>query len=167
MQQQEGLVEDIINQPDSTTEERQMKAGTSTKMPRIKGKHPMAQSPHTQPNAKIFLPCISKGVQAMHSLLGYVEILQYLDHDVVNAGKLLDFVQQVYLESIGTSPFGDPILQPKPWATILTNTGILNLLEIPHFGRGKEVNKCIKQLMAVLHGGFLWLEELVSIDTWN
>jgi hypothetical protein len=37
-------------------------------------------------------------------------------------------------------------------------------VEIPHFGRGKEVNNCVKQLMAVLHGGFLWMEEPVSID---
>jgi hypothetical protein len=38
------------------------------------------------------------------------------------------------------------------------------LLDIPHFGRGKEVNNYIKQLMAVLHGGFLRLEEPISID---
>jgi hypothetical protein len=38
------------------------------------------------------------------------------------------------------------------------------LLEIPHFRWGKYVNNCVKKLLAVLHGGFLWLEELVSID---
>jgi hypothetical protein len=26
------------------------------------------------------------------------------------------------------------------------------------------VNNCVKQLLAVLHGGFLWLDEPVSID---
>jgi hypothetical protein len=46
----------------------------------------------------------------------------------------------------------------------LVNTGILNLLEIPHFERGKDVNNYVKQLLAVLHGGFVWLDELVSID---
>jgi hypothetical protein len=35
---------------------------------------------------------------------------------------------------------------------------------IPHFGRGKVVNNCVKKLMEVLHGGFLWLEEPISID---
>jgi len=38
------------------------------------------------------------------------------------------------------------------------------LLEIPHFRWGKYVNNCVKKLLAVLHGGFLWLEEPVSID---
>ena len=68
------------------------------------------------------------------------------------------------MESLGTGPFRDPILQPKKWTKGLANTKILNLLEIPHFGRGKDVNNCIKQLLVVLHGGFLWLEEPVSID---
>jgi hypothetical protein len=38
------------------------------------------------------------------------------------------------------------------------------LVEIPHSGRGKEVNKYVKNLIAVLHGGFLWLKEPVCID---
>jgi hypothetical protein len=68
------------------------------------------------------------------------------------------------MESIGTGPFGDPMMQPKQWAAGLENTRILNLVEIPHFRRGKEVNNCIKKLMEVLHGGFLWMEEPISID---
>jgi hypothetical protein len=100
----------------------------------------------------------------INTLLRCVEMLQYSDHNVANVGKFSEFAQQVYMDSIGTGPFDDPTLQPKPWASGLANTGILNLVEIPHFGRGKEVNNYVKQLMAVLHGGFLWLEELVSID---
>jgi hypothetical protein len=38
------------------------------------------------------------------------------------------------------------------------------MMEIPLFGRGKDVNSCIKQLFKVLHGGFLWLEEPISIN---
>jgi hypothetical protein len=83
---------------------------------------------------------------------------------VVDPGKFLEFVDQVYLDSIGTGPFGDPIIHPKQWATGLANTRILNLLVIPHFGRGKEVKECVKQLMEILHGGFLWLEDLFSLD---
>lgn len=70
--------------------------------------------------------------------------MKYSDHDVADADKFPEFAQEVYLDSIGTCPFGDPILQPKPWAAGLANTGILNLLEIPHFGRGKEVSNCVK-----------------------
>jgi hypothetical protein len=41
----------------------------------------------------------------------------------------------------------------------------MNLLEIPHFSRGKDVNACIKQLLAcAVHGGFLWMDRPVPID---
>jgi len=40
----------------------------------------------------------------------------------------------------------------------------MNLLEIPHFGRGKDINNCVKQLLAVMHGGIMWLDTQVSID---
>jgi len=83
--------------------------------------------------------------------------MKYSDHDVVDIGKLPKFSQHVYMDNIGTRPFGDPILQPKQWAVGLANMGILNLVEILHFGRGKEVNNYVKKLMALLHGGLLWL----------
>jgi hypothetical protein len=46
----------------------------------------------------------------------------------------------------------------------LAKTGILGLLDIPHFGRGRDANNCIKQLMEVTHRVYLWLENLISID---
>jgi hypothetical protein len=68
------------------------------------------------------------------------------------------------MESLGTGLLGDPMLQPKQWVASLVNTWIFNLLEIPHLRRGKDVNNCVNQLLEVLHGGFLWLDEPVSID---
>jgi hypothetical protein len=115
----------------------------------------MVQSPRRQPYATIVLQHIPEGVETMTTLIGCVEKLRYSDHNVVDARQFPEFAQQVYLDSIGIGPFGDPILQPNPSAAGLTNTGILNLLEIPHFGRGKEVKNCIKQLISVLHGGSL------------
>jgi hypothetical protein len=61
---------------------------------------------------------------------------------------------------------GVPILEPKQWIVGLYNTGIMNLLEIPHFGRGKDVNNCVKQLLALVHGGILWMDRPVSIDVY-
>jgi len=46
----------------------------------------------------------------------------------------------------------------------LANTEILNLLDIPHFGRGHDVNNCVKKLMSVTHIGYLSVEEPVSIN---
>jgi hypothetical protein len=40
----------------------------------------------------------------------------------------------------------------------------MNLLEIPLFGRGKDVNSCVKQLLAWVHGVIFWMDRPVSID---
>jgi hypothetical protein len=68
------------------------------------------------------------------------------------------------METVGTSLFGEPIDQPLQWATRLEKTGILGLVDLPHFGRGQHTTTCVKQLLAVTHGGDIWLDKLVSID---
>jgi hypothetical protein len=40
----------------------------------------------------------------------------------------------------------------------------MNLLEIPHFGRGEDVNAYVKQLLVRVHGGCLWMERPVLIN---
>jgi hypothetical protein len=39
------------------------------------------------------------------------------------------------------------------------------LLEIPHFGRILEINACVKILLSCIHGGTLWIDPQVSINT--
>jgi len=34
-------------------------------------------------------------------------------------------------------------------------------LEIPHFGRGKDMDNCMKKLLELVHGGILWMDILV------
>jgi hypothetical protein len=79
-------------------------------------------------------------------------------------GGFLSFAPQIYMKSKGAVPSGDPILEPKEWIMGLYNTIIMNLLDITHFGRGKDVNACVKQLLALVHGGILWMDRHVSID---
>jgi hypothetical protein len=38
------------------------------------------------------------------------------------------------------------------------------MLDMPHFGRGHDIRNYVKKLMAATHGGYLWLEQIVSID---
>jgi hypothetical protein len=45
----------------------------------------------------------------------------------------------------------------------LDRTGILGLLKLPHFGRGQYATTCIKQLLAVTHGGDIWLDKPIPI----
>jgi hypothetical protein len=65
---------------------------------------------------------------------------------------------------MGIGPFGKSINQPVQWAAGLAKNEILGLLDISHFERGQYANNCVKQLMEFTHGGYLWLEQLISID---
>jgi hypothetical protein len=85
----------------------------------------MVRSLRRKPDVSIVLPRIPEGVQTTPTLMGCVVKLKYSGHDMADDGKFLDFSQQVYLDSIGTCPFGDPISQPNPWTDVLANTWIL------------------------------------------
>jgi len=47
----------------------------------------------------------------------------------------------------------------------LEKVRILNLLEISHFGWGEKTNVYVKMLLSCVHGGEIWLDPFVSIDT--
>jgi hypothetical protein len=61
------------------------------------------------------------------------------------------------------NPVGQPIDQSYQWATRLEKMGILGLLDLPHFGKGQNAIECIKKLLAVTHGGDIWLDKVVPI----
>jgi hypothetical protein len=68
------------------------------------------------------------------------------------------------MECKGEGPSGAPLLEPAQWILGLYNTWIMNLLDIPHFGHSKYINGCVKQLLARVHGGVLWMDRLVPIN---
>jgi hypothetical protein len=141
-----------------------MEAGTSSQPPPQKDKPTVPRSPRKQPATTIVFLRIPEGVRVKVDLLGYVENIEYSDHDVMDTDKVPKFANQFYLQTVGVNPFGEPVHQPLQWAVGLAKTGILGLLELPHFGRGQYASSCMKQLMAVTHGRDLWLDKLVSID---
>jgi hypothetical protein len=56
--------------------------------------------------------------------------------------KFQEPVQEVYMENKGSTSKGNPIMDPKQWIVELYNYGVMNLLEIPLFDRGNDVNAC-------------------------
>jgi hypothetical protein len=53
---------------------------------------------------------------------------------------------------------------PHPWTMDTARSTILNVMEIPHFGRHQEVNACINILLSCFHGGYLWLDRHITVD---
>jgi hypothetical protein len=154
-----------MGQPEWYTEEQPEVIGTSSQPPPSKkDKIQIPRSPRKKPAAEIVLPRIPDGVQVGPDLLGHIGKLKYSDHDVADEDKFLELAKRVYMETVGTNPFGEPIDQPLQWETGLEKTGILGLVDLPHFGRGQHATACVKQLLAVMHGGDIWLDKLISID---
>jgi hypothetical protein len=82
----------------------------------------------------------------MEDMLKKVPKLRYSDHDVCDAKKFPDLAEEAYLVNTGEiGPLGKPIMEPTQWITGLYNSGIMNLLDIPHFGCGKNVGLYVKQ----------------------
>jgi hypothetical protein len=54
---------------------------------------------------------------------------------------------------------------PQPWTMDIVRSTILNVMKIPHFGKHQEVNVCVKLLLSCTHGGYLWLDQRITIDS--
>jgi hypothetical protein len=54
---------------------------------------------------------------------------------------------------------------PQPWNMDITRSTILNVMKIPHFGRHREVNAYVKLLLSCFHGGYLWLDKCITVDS--
>ena len=51
----------------------------------------------------------------------------------------------------------------KPWASGLDKSGLLGLINMPHFGRLNEAHVCVNKLLACFHGGMLWLNTPIPV----
>jgi hypothetical protein len=141
-----------------------MADGTSIHPPLKKYKQQVPRPPRKQPIIALVFPCILDGVQVKPDFLGHIENLKYLDHDVANTDKFPEFTKRVYLQTMGVNSVGELIKQPLQWETRLEKTRILGLLNLPHFGRGQYASVCVKKLLLVTHGGYIWLDKIISID---
>jgi hypothetical protein len=53
---------------------------------------------------------------------------------------------------------------PQPWNMDIMRSTIPNVMKIPHIGRNHEVNACVKLLLSLFHGDYLWLYRRITID---
>ena len=52
---------------------------------------------------------------------------------------------------------GTTFLEVKQWVAGLEQAGLLNMLNVPHFGHSTQVTMVVKQLLALVHDGNLWI----------
>jgi hypothetical protein len=54
---------------------------------------------------------------------------------------------------------------PQAWTHNLVQSTLLNVMKIPHFRKHQEVNACVKLLLSCYHGGYLWLNCRIIVDS--
>ena len=96
-----------------------------------------------------------QGVQLIKSMTGKIDWLKYNDHDTNYHGKFPQFAPAEYLHRIKYPDNNVTLLEVQPWAAGLDKAGLLKMLDIPHFGRGIHVTVVAKQLLELVHDGYL------------
>ena len=90
-------------------------------------------------------------------MTGKIYRLKYGDHDTNDLGKFPQFAPRKYLHSVKYLEAGATLLEVKQWAAGLEQAGLLKMLNVPHFGCSTQVTIVVKQLLALVHDGHLWI----------
>jgi hypothetical protein len=110
----------------------------------------------------MFTVYILKGICVVWSQLGQVPLLKNNDFNLGDRKNYAMLVPHSYLtKSTGKKPH----LISKPWIKGLAQSTVLNVVNIPHFGSHQKVNTCVKVLLSCYHGGYLWLDRRITVDT--
>ena len=83
--------------------------------------------------------------------------LKFNDNDLI----FLKDVRDEPYESVHTTPGGPIQIIMKPWASELEKSGLMGLINIPHFGRLNEAHACVKKLLMCFHGEMLWMNTTI------
>jgi hypothetical protein len=98
-------------------------------------------------------------------MVGKVLQLKYTDHNITNTMKFPDLTLRHYLEIKIDAKTYLPIAKLQVWDRGLEQVGLLNLFDIPHFGRIQEINICVNMVLRCVHDDYLWLGKIISIHT--
>ena len=95
--------------------------------------------------------------------MGHVNNLKYQDYNLLDHIKFPQFQVDQYMAIIVKPTTKVEALTLQAWIASLQPSGLLNLLQIPHFERSNEINAIVKFLLSYVHGGHLWLDRRVDI----
>jgi len=156
---EEVLVEDNKRKWEIEAEEEEMIEKAVECHPVIRQKRKASDT------TEITLPYKPDVIVTVEDMLRKVSKLRYVDHVVKYAAKFPYLAHETYLEDKGEiGPLGKLVLEPTQWITGLYNSSIVNILDILHFGCGKNVGLCVKKIFSRVYGGIMWMDRLVPID---
>lgn len=113
---------------------------------------------------KVFSPLLLEEVPIEGELLARVPHLCMEDWYLNYCNKYPQFEPNKYLQSIYYEEAGVIRVEPMKWVVGIQDVGLLNMLYVPHFGRNNINTICMRQLLALVHDGCLWLRTPFPID---
>jgi hypothetical protein len=104
---------------------------------------------------------LSKGIHTFGLHLGHIVTLKINDF---NLGDRKNYGMLAPCKYLTKTTGKKSKIIPQPWTMDIARSTILNVMNIPHFGRHQEVNVCVKILLSCYHGGYLWLDRRITVD---
>jgi hypothetical protein len=105
---------------------------------------------------------LSKGIHTVRAQQDKIATLKFSDFNLGDRKNYSALAPYKYLTR--TKGKNSKII-PQPWTMNLTQSTLLNVMKIPHFGRHREVNTCVKLLLSCYHGSYLWIELRIIVDS--
>lgn len=143
--------------PMSATEEAMLIDPISWWPPYFNLRRPSMHMPKTVDVVRYYIsmPLIPQVIPFIEDVFGNISLVKFDDYDLENEETFLDLALEYYLDRV---LYDDVVkVEPMLWARGLSNAGILNLLNIPHFGRYNITTICVRQLLALVNEGCLWI----------
>jgi hypothetical protein len=106
----------------------------------------------------MYLP---KGIRAVRANQDKIAVLKFSDFNLGDRKVYNMFTPHKYLT---INKGNNSKIIPQSWTHNLAQSTLLNVMNIPHFERHREVNACVKLLLSCYHGGYLWLNHCITFD---
>ena len=110
------------------------------------------------------IPPIDSRVKENGDLVGYAAVVKFIDYNLADGKTYPHFKPASYLLLEKNPRTGRDEFVPQPHVQILEQSGLLNVLRLPHFGRSTEVNAVVPVLLSCVHGGYLWLGHKIDLN---
>jgi len=105
---------------------------------------------------------IPKGICIVGPQLGHIPALKNNEFNLRDRKNYMMIVPYWYLMNMTGKNLR---IVSQLWIKDITQSMILNVMNIPHFGRHQEVNACVKLLLSYYHGGYMWLDKSITMDS--
>jgi hypothetical protein len=93
-----------------------------------------------------------KGIHVVGSQLGHIPTLK---NNEFNIGDIKNYTMLLPHRYLMKMTGKKPHIVSQLWIKEISQSTILNVMKIPHFGRHQEVNACVKVLLLFYHKGYL------------